>query len=230
MTQPPATIPAETNPPKTAPAETVAPTVAATEPEAEAATQPPAEPDPESPTEKPAVLPTEEPTAPPTAEPTAPHMAEPTAPPTEEPTAPPAPAPTAPPYDPSSYSVGGLEYAIVSTLNAYRLDAGLPELTLSGRLSGIAYIRAQEISASWSHTRPDGRGYTSALHDYGYGYGSASENLLYVSGSGDGVAIADRWMASDSNSADILSDSYTTVGVGVYYAGGMTYVACLLIG
>ena len=106
----------------------------------------------------------------------------------------------------------------------------MEELSMSGRLSGIAFIRAQEISISWSHTRPDGRSYTSALGDYGYGYGTASEHLVYVSGSGDGAAIAAKWMSSDSNSADILSGSYSKVGVGVYRAGGMTYVACLLVG
>lgn len=221
-TEPPATQPPKTTePPVTVPAETTIPTVAteppsetATEPATEDATEPPADSDIELPTEEPAVPPTEESTVPPT----------------EEPTVPPTEAPTEPPYDPSSYGVGGLEATIASTLNAYRLEAGLPELSLSGRLSGIAFIRAQEISVSWSHARPDGRGYTSALDDYGYGYSSVSENLLYVSGGGDGVAIADRWMASDSNSAEILSDSYTAIGVGVYYAGGMTYVACLLVG
>ena len=145
-------------------------------------------------------------------------------------TAAPTEAPTEPPYDPSSYSIGGLEYAILEELNAYRAEAEVGELSLSGYLSGIAYIRAEEVSISWSHTRPDGRGFTSALSDYGFGYGSASENLIYVAGSGDAAAIVAKWMSAGSNSADILSDGFTKVGIGVYSAGGVTYVACILVG
>lgn len=154
----------------------------------------------------------------------------PTEPSTEPPTEPPTAPPTEPPVDPYSYSVGGLEYAILNELNAYRTEADLPELSISGLLSGIAAVRAQEVCMSWSHTRPDGRGFTSAMSDYGYGYGAASELLVYVSGSGDGAAIAARWMASDSGSEDILSDSFTEAGIGVYHYDGMSYVACLLVG
>lgn len=149
-----------------------------------------------------------------------------TIPPTEAPTEP----PTEPPYDPSSYGVGALEYAIVDEINAYRTGEGLTELSLSGRLSGIAYIRAQEVCSSWSHTRLDGRNYTSAMSDYNYGYGVSAELLAYASGSGDAASMAAKWMSSDSHSANILSSDFSQTGIGVYRAGGMTYVTCLLVG
>ena len=153
-----------------------------------------------------------------------------TVPPTEEPTEPPTEEPTDPPYYPGSYGVGGLEYGLVAELNAGRSGAGLPELSLDGYLSGIAYLRAMEASSSWSHTRPDGRSYTSALSDYGYGYGAVAELMVYVPGSGDAASVAAKWLNSKSHSENILSDSFTTAGVGVYSTGGMTYVVCLLVG
>ena len=139
------------------------------------------------------------------------------------------PEPTDPPlYDISGYSVGGLEYAMKDAINAYRREAGLGELSLSSRLCAIASCRGYEISQVWSHTRPDGRGHQTVLSDYGYG-GYAQELLVYVSGSGDGQAIIDKWMASDSH-RDLLMGGYSTIGIGVYRTGGYTYVACLLVG
>ena len=145
-------------------------------------------------------------------------------------TVPPTEKPAEPPYNPASYGVGGLEYAIVDELNASRVGAELSELWLDGYLSGIAYLRAKEASSSWSHTRPDGRSYTSALSDYGYGCGGVTELMVYVSGSGDAAAITTKWMNSQTHSESILSGSFSAAGVGVYRAGGMTYVVCLLVG
>lgn len=143
-------------------------------------------------------------------------------------TEPPTEAPTEPPYDPSSYSVGSLEYAILDAINAYRAEEGLSELSMSTKLSGIAALRAQEIQQVWSHTRPDGRSYTSALSDYGYGYGSVTENLIYAAGP-SGQQIADKWMSKD-NRDSLLSASYTTAGIGIYTVGGVTYIANILVG
>lgn len=145
-------------------------------------------------------------------------------------TVPPTEKAAEPPYNPASYGVGGLEYAIVGELNASRVDAELSELSLDGYLSGIAYLRAKEASSSWSHTRPDGRSYKSALSDYGYGYGAAAELMVYVAGSGDAASITAKWMNSESHRENILSGSFSTAGIGVYSAGGMTYVVCLLVG
>ena len=139
-----------------------------------------------------------------------------------------APA-TEPPYDPSPYSVGSLEYAILAEINTARVENGLSELSLQTRLCGIAAIRAEEISRVWSHNRPDGSYYTSVLAEYGYGYGTSAEHLCYVSGSGDGAAIVSKWMNAE-NRDSLLDAAFTTVGIGIYRNGGVTYVACILTG
>lgn len=185
------------------------------------ATEPPQT---QPPTEPPATQPPTEPTA---AEPAQTQPPAETQPPVTEPEA--TVPETQPPYDPSSYAVGSLEYAILAEINAHRTEAGLPELTLSTRLCGIAAIRGEEVSRVWSHNRPDGRYYTSVLADYGYGYSTAGENLCYVTGSGDAASIVSKWMGGD-NRESLLSGSFTTAGIGVYRSGGVTYVVNILIG
>lgn len=141
------------------------------------------------------------------------------------------PAATVPetPYDPSSYTVGSLEYAILAQINAARTAEGLPELNLSTRLCGIAALRAEEVSRVWSHNRPAGSYYTSILAEYGYGYSTSAEHLCYASGSGDGAAIVTKWLSAE-NRDSLLDGSFATAGIGVYRSGGVTYVACILIG
>ena len=165
-------------------------------------------------------------TEPPATEPvqTQPEGTEPV--PSEEPVT--EPEPTEPPlYDISGYSVGSLEHAIKDAVNAYRAEAELGELSMNSRLCAIASCRGYEISQVWSHTRPDGRSYKTVLSDYGFG-GSAKELLVYVSGSGDGQSVVDKWMESDSH-RELLLGGFSTIGVGIYRNGGYTYVACLLV-
>ena len=153
-----------------------------------------------------------------------------TEPPTEPPTIPPTEPPTEPPYDPSGYRVGSLEYAVLDQINGYREEAGLPPLSMDEGLCAVASVRAYEISAVWSHTRPDGRSYASVLSDYGYSSSGAAENLIYTSGNGDAAKMVAKWMSADKNCSTLMSESYTTAGIGIYRSGGVTYLANLLIG
>ena len=149
-----------------------------------------------------------------------------TEPPATEPPATEPPTTEPPLYDISDYVVGSLEYAILDRINEYRLEEGLEELYLDEYLCAIASYRGYEASRVWSHTRPDGRSYATVLDDYGYGAVAAGELLGYSTGSG--AAVAEKWMNSESH-RDLLMGSSSTVGIGIYYAGGVIYVACLLV-
>lgn len=149
---------------------------------------------------------------------------------TESPTEPPTIQPTEPPYDPSGYRVGSLEYAVLEQINSYREEAGLPPLSMDEGLCTVASVRAYEISVVWSHTRPDGRSYASVLSDYGYSSAGAAENLIYTSGNVDAAKMVAKWMSADKNCSTLMSESYTTAGIGIYRSGGVTYLANLLIG
>jgi len=145
-------------------------------------------------------------------------------------TEPPATEPpvTEPPvYDIDGYRMGALEYEIFDRINEHRAEADLEALWVDEWLSAIASCRSFEISRVWSHTRPDGRHFATVLDDYGYGAGAVEELLIYDTGSGDGIAMADRWMESGSQRQLLLGD-FTTAGIGVYRADGVTYVTCLL--
>lgn len=217
--------PSETQPPVTEPpaAESQMTITKPVETEPEATAPPATEP---MVTEPAATVPAA--TEPPVTEPpaTEPEVREPPA--TEPPVT--EPEVTEPPlYDISGYVVGNLEYAMLDQINEYRAEEGLGELYLDEYLCAVASCRSYEVSLVWSHTRPDGRGYATVLDDYGYSAGSVTELLVYVSGTADGTAMADRWMKSDSH-REMLLGSWSAAGIGVYDANGFTYVTCLLIG
>lgn len=211
-TEPKPTKPAETKPVETKPAETEPP---ATE---VPVTEPPA-------TEPPATEPLM--TEPPATEPpvTEAPVTEPPA--TEMPqTEPPATEP--PLYDISGYVVGSLEYEILDRINEYRAEAELEELVMDEWLCAIASCRGYEVSQVWSHTRPDGRNFTTVLTDYGYSTSGAQELLVNFYGSNSGAAIVDKWMNSESHRTVLLGNR-DTLGVGVYRTDGFVYVACLVV-
>lgn len=153
-----------------------------------------------------------------------------TQPPTDPPTDPPTEAPTAPPsYDPAGYSPGSLDRAVADAVNEARREAGLESLTLDHRLCMIASVRAYELSRQWSHTRPDGSDGLTVLGQYGFGYGWAAENLH--NGGGNGARIVERWMRSEANAANVLSESAAVIGVGTYTdSDGVIYLAAIFAG
>ena len=134
------------------------------------------------------------------------------------------------PYNPSTYPVGELEHTILQELNRCRLENELGTLTINERLSGIAHLRAQEASVLWSHTRPDGRGYTSALTDYGFENEVTAELMLQGFDEADAAYYVAKWMGYKTSHGDICNGAYTTAGIGVYSSEGITFVVCLLIG
>lgn len=180
-----------------------------------------------TPTTAPTTAPTEVTTAP--TEPETVPTEAPTEVPTEAPTE--APVETQPPlYDISGYSVGGLETAMMDAINSCRGAEGLGELSKNSRLCAIASARAYEASQSWSHTRPNGSYFTTVFQDYGFGCGASAENLIYTSGGEDAATLVSKWMGSDGNRNNLMNPGFHTVGIGVYYANGCTYIACLLVG
>lgn len=150
-----------------------------------------------------------------------------TEPPETEPSMTELPATEPPLYDIGDYRMGDLEYGMLDRINEHRMEAELESLWVDTWLSAIASCRSYEASQVWSHTRPDGRHFATVLDDYGYSAGAVQELMVYDTGSGDAIAMADRWMESKTQKELLLSD-YTTAGIGVYRVDGITYVTCLL--
>ena len=150
-----------------------------------------------------------------------------TEPPETEPSMTEPPVTEPPLYDIGDYRMGDLEYGMLDRINEHRMDVELEPLWVDTWLSAIASCRSYEASQVWSHTRPDGRHFATVLDDYGYSAGAVQELMVYDTGSGDAIAMADRWMESKTQKELLLSD-YTTAGIGVYRVDGIIYVTCLL--
>lgn len=109
-----------------------------------------------------------------------------------------------------------LSYAeqVVKLVNEERAKAGLNAVVLDKELEAAALIRAKETEISFSHTRPDGRSFTTVLKDQGISYRGAGENIAWGQSSPEEVMRG--WMNSEGHRANILNPNFTKIGVGYY--------------
>ncbi len=115
---------------------------------------------------------------------------------------------------------------VVELVNVERAKAGLKELTLDKTIEAAATVRAKEIEKSFSHTRPDGSGFSTALKEQGVTYSGAGENIAW--GQTSPEAVVNAWMNSEGHRANILNSKFTKIGVGHYQnAKGTNYWAQL---
>ena len=103
---------------------------------------------------------------------------------------------------------------VVTLVNQERAAAGLSPLTSDSELNKVAQMRAQELVQKFDHTRPNGSGCFSALDEAGVSYFTCGENIAAGQSSASGVM--DSWMNSPGHKANILSSSYSKIGVGFY--------------
>ena len=101
---------------------------------------------------------------------------------------------------------------VVALVNEERTKAGLSALTLDENIASAALIRSKEIETSFSHTRPDGRGFGTVLTDNGITYRGAGENIAW--GQKTPEAVMTAWMNSAGHRANILDPNFKKIGVG----------------
>lgn len=105
---------------------------------------------------------------------------------------------------------------MLNDINADRAKLELTPLSVSVELSRAAGIRVEEITESFSHTRPDGSPFHT-VSSLAYG-----ENLAY--GSSDGSVTHERFMNSQGHKENILRSRWRIVGIAsVRPAGFPTY-------
>lgn len=114
---------------------------------------------------------------------------------------------------------------MVSLVNAERARQGLPALTVSTTVQQAAQTRAGELQTSFSHTRPSGASCFTALTEAGVSYARAGENIAY--GQSTPEAVVQSWMSSSGHRANILSSSFTTIGIGCTVVNETAYWAQL---
>ena len=118
---------------------------------------------------------------------------------------------------PAKSSVSSQANEVLALVNKYRKENGLNALTMNEKAQQAANVRAEEISRSFSHTRPDGRAFYTALDAVGIRNGSRGENI--ASGYKTPSEVMTAWMNSSGHRANILSKSYKELGIGIYKDG-----------
>lgn len=115
---------------------------------------------------------------------------------------------------------------VLSITNQYRTEQNVGGLVSDPTLSIMATIRAMEMaySGKFSHTRPDGREWSTLWNDY---LGSVpggvviGENLAY--GYSSDQAACQGWKNSQGHYENMVNGTFTKLGVGKYTFNGKTY-------
>ena len=104
---------------------------------------------------------------------------------------------------------------VFKLVNIERMNAGLQPYKYDLRLEKAAMVRAKEIAVKFSHRRPDGTSFDTAISQAGAGCPSG-ENIGM--GTTNASEVMKAWMDSLGHKIAILSKSNTHIGVG-YYEG-----------
>ena len=112
---------------------------------------------------------------------------------------------------------------IIAYMNAERTAAGLPAFTVDDGLSDIAAVRAVECSTRFSHIRPNGKAWYTVSNN------TNGENLAHAVNANqqkpENVVLA--WMLSPTHKANVLRETFSSVGIAYYYSdNGETYIVC----
>ena len=118
-----------------------------------------------------------------------------------------------------SQTVRAYEQEVVRLVNAQRAQNGLKPLAENWELSRVARYKSEDMARSryFSHESPTYGSPYQMMRAFGISYRSAGENIAY--GQRTPAAVVSAWMNSSGHRANILSSSYTQIGVGYYESG-----------
>lgn len=118
---------------------------------------------------------------------------------------------------------------VVALVNQERAKEGLSPLSINKSAEAAALVRAKETVTSFSHTRPNGSSFSTALAEQGVSYRTAGENIAW--GQKTPEQVMQGWMNSPGHRANIMNPNFTSIGVGYYRsAAGTNYWTQLFIG
>lgn len=126
------------------------------------------------------------------------------------------PEPTAPAND---ADVDAMKQDIIDRTNALRKESGIAALTTGDKLMQAAQVRADEMAASgaYSHTRPDGRKYTTVTDCKYVGENICQIPLIYLAQ--QNTTLHERavllWSNSDGHRKNMTNADYGEIGVGL---------------
>ncbi len=111
------------------------------------------------------------------------------------------------------------ETEVIRLVNEARAENGLSALKPNWELSRVARYKSQDMKDKgyFSHTSPTYGSPFTMMKNFGIRYRSAGENIAM--GQRTPEAVVNAWMHSSGHRANILSTSFTEIGVG-YVADG----------
>lgn len=107
------------------------------------------------------------------------------------------------------------ESQVFDIVNKERVSRGLAPLKFDSELSRIARIKSQDMidKKYFSHTSPTYGSPFQMMEKFGLRFSAAGENIAY--GQKTAAEVMKVWMNSSGHKANILSEAYTHIGVGV---------------
>ena len=118
-----------------------------------------------------------------------------------------------------SQAVRAYEQEVVRLVNAQRAQNGLKPLAENWELSRVARYKSADMASRryFSHESPTYGSPYQMMRSFGISFRFAGENIAY--GQRTPAAVVSAWMNSSGHRANILSSSYTQIGVGYHEAG-----------
>lgn len=101
---------------------------------------------------------------------------------------------------------------VVDLVNKERAKEGLAPLTIDTGLEQAALVRSREIQTNFSHTRPNGSSFATAVAEAGVTYRRTGENIAW--GQKTPEAVVNAWMNSEGHRANIMNVNFSRIGVG----------------
>ena len=103
---------------------------------------------------------------------------------------------------------------VADIVNQERTSQGLSPLSYDSQLAELAQTKAEDMAENgyFSHQSPTYGSAFDMMNEAGISYRSAGENI--ARGQRTPEAVMDSWMNSSGHRANILSSSYSSVGVG----------------
>jgi uncharacterized YkwD family protein len=116
----------------------------------------------------------------------------------------------------SALASGGTNYEakVVQLVNAERQKNGLNALSLDSAISSVARTKSKDMADNdyFAHNSPTYGSAGNMLKQFGISFTSWGENI--ASGQDTPEEVVNAWMNSESHKTNILSPSFTKIGVG----------------
>lgn len=116
---------------------------------------------------------------------------------------------------PNIDDVKSVENEVIKLVNAERSKQGLPALKANWELSRVARMKSQDMINKnyFAHQSPTYGSPFDMMETFGIRFSSAGENI--AKGQQSASQVMNAWMNSPGHRSNILSSSYSEIGVGL---------------